>query len=166
MKRRESLVAFEQKQATKDEPTSVFWIILRWYWLIVPSIYFLFIVPGALEDGGVLAPGAVFNLLFQLLNYGFAGIMTVTSPLERSKTGIADTYLKIAVAQQFLAQNILGTILSVVVWYQLPYKVNPEKVEPEEMEKWHFQPKTLKILSFVILGITILAVVGQIMLVI
>ncbi|MCG3356866.1 hypothetical protein JHQ82_11220, partial [Neisseria meningitidis] len=66
--------------------------------------------------------------------------------MERSKTGLADKFLKAAVAQQFLAQNIFGLILAAIVWYQLPYRVDPEKVEPEELEKWHFQPKTIYIM--------------------
>lgn len=156
-------MAFERKEVEKEKPKSVLWSILKWYWLLVPTFYFLIIVPGMLQqsEGPGLEPAAAFNLVFQLINYGLAGIMTVTDPLERSKTGLADKFLKAAVAQQFLAQNIFGLILTVVVWYQLPYRVDPEMIEPEELEKWHFQPKTIYIITGVILAVTLLVVLGQ-----
>jgi hypothetical protein len=163
MNRRENLVAFERKEVEKEKPKSILWSILKWYWLLVPTFYFLVIIPGSLQqsEGQGLAPDVAFNLVLQLINYGLAGIMTVTHPLERSKTGLADKFLKAAVAQQFLAQNIFGLILTVIVWYQLPYKVDPELVEPEELEKWHFQQKTIYIIMGVLLGITLLVVLGQ-----
>lgn len=156
-------MAFERKEVEKEKPKTILWSILKWYWLLVPTFYFLIIIPGALQqsEGQGLAPDVAFNLVFQLINYGLAGIMTVTHPLERSKTGLADKFLKAAVAQQFLAQNIFGLILTVIVWYQLPYKVDPELVEPEELEKWHFQQKTIYIITGVFLVITLLVVLGQ-----
>lgn len=156
-------MAFERKEIEKEKPKTILWSMLKWYWLLVPTFYFLFIIPGALQqsEGQTLAPDIVFNLVFQLINYGLAGIMTVTNPLERSKTGLADKFLKAAAVQQFLAQNIFGIILTVIVWYQLPYKVAPELVEPEELEKWHFEQKTIYIIMGVLLGISLLVVLGQ-----
>lgn len=154
----------KEKETETNKANWVLWSILKWYWLIVPTFYFLFMVPGYLEDSSGLEPAVAFNLIFQLINYAFAGIMTVTNPTERSKTGLADKFLKAAAVQQFMVQNILGLILTVLVWYQLPYRVNPETVEPEEKEKWYFQPKTIYIITGVLLGITLLVVVGQLQL--
>lgn len=69
--------------------------------------------------------------------------------------------MKLAAIQQFLAQNIFGLILTVIVWYQLPYKIDVETVEQEELEKWHFQPKTIYIITGILLAVTILVVLGQ-----
>lgn len=156
-------MAFERKEVEKEKPKSVLWSILKWYWLIVPTFYFLFIIPGALEssEGSGLDPATAFNLVFQLINYGLAGIMTVTHPVERSKTGVADKFLKVAAVQQFLAQNIFGLILTVIVWYQLPYKVDPDMIDPEEKEGWYFQPKTIYIITGVLIAITLLVLIGQ-----
>lgn len=156
-------MAFERKEIESKKPKTIYWTILRWYWLIIPTIYFLIIVPSLTEGSNtpMLEPGDVFNLIFQMFNYALAGLMTVTAPTERSKSGIADTFLKMVAVQQFLVQNIFGIVLTVLVWYQLPYKVAPETVDPEEAEKWHFQPKTIFILTAVILGLTVLVIGGQ-----
>lgn len=155
-------MAFDRKEVEKEKPKTILWTLLKWYWLIVPTMFYLFIVPNVIDSSnGVLHSGDAFNLALQLLNYGLGGLMMVINPLERSKTGVADNFLKMAVAQQFLAQNIFGLILSAILWYQLPYKVTEDMVEPEELEKWHFQPKTILIIMGVILGISLLIVVGQ-----
>lgn len=155
-------MAFDRKEVEKEKPKTILWTLLKWYWLIVPTMFYLFIVPNVIDSSnGVLLSGDAFNLALQLLNYGLGGLMMVINPLERSKTGVADNFLKMAVAQQFLAQNIFGLILSAILWYQLPYKVTEDMVEPEELEKWHFQPKTILIIMGVILGISLLIVVGQ-----
>ena len=153
-------MAFERKEVEREEPKSGLWSMLKWYWLLIPTFYFLFFIPNASQQGE-LAPGVALNLMLQMVNYGLAGIMTVTHPVEKSKTGLADNFLKLAAVQQFLAQNIFGLILTVIVWYQLPYKVDAEKVEPEELEKWHFQPKTIYIITGVLLAVTLLVVFGQ-----
>jgi len=158
-------VAFEQKEVSnKDKkPNTTFWTILRWYWILVPSLYFLFVIPNLAEgnEAPLLEPADVFNVLFQLLNLSLAGVMTVTAPIEQSKVGAADNILKVAAVQQFLVQNILGLILTVVAWYKLPYKVDPAVITKEEAEKWHFEPKTLYILTGIIAGITVLAIISQ-----
>lgn len=155
-------MAFDRKEVEKEKPKTILWTLLKWYWLIVPTMFYLFIVPNVIDSSnGVLHSGDAFNLALQLLNYGLGGLMMVINPLERSKTGVADNFLKMAVAQQFLAQNIFGLILSAILWFQLPYKVTEDMVEPEELEKWHFQPKTILIIMGVILGISLLIVVGQ-----
>lgn len=155
-------MAFDRKEVEKEKPKTILWTLLKWYWLILPTMFYLFIVPNVIDSSnGVLHSGDAFNLALQLLNYGLGGLMMVINPLERSKTGVADNFLKMAVAQQFLAQNIFGLILSAILWYQLPYKVTEDMVEPEELEKWHFQPKTILIIMGVILGISLLIVVGQ-----
>lgn len=155
-------MAFDRKEVEKEKPKTILWTLLQWYWLIVPTMFYLFIVPRVMDSSnGVLQSGDAFNLAFQLLNYGLGGLMMVISPLERSKTGVADNFLKMAVAQQFLAQNIFGLILSAILWFQLPYKVTEDMVEPEELEKWAFKPKTILIIMGVILGLSLLIAVGQ-----
>ena len=153
-------MAFERKEIEKENPKSALWSMLKWYWLLIPTFYFLFFIPNASQQGE-LTPSVALNLMLQMVNYGLAGIMTVTHPVEKSKTGLADNFLKLAAIQQFLAQNIFGLILTVIVWYQLPYKIDVETVEQEELEKWHFQPKTIYIISGILLAITILVVLGQ-----
>jgi len=156
---------FEQKEVSnKDKkPNTTFWTILRWYWILVPTLYFLFVVPNLAEgnETAMLQPAEVFNVLFQLLNLGLAGVMTVTAPIEQSKVGAADNILKVAAVQQFLVQNIFGLILTVIAWYKLPYKVDPAAITEEEAEKWHFETKTLYILTGIIAGITVLAIISQ-----
>src|SRR5690625_1288008 len=102
--------------------------MLKWYWLLIPTFYFLFFIPNTSQEGE-LAPSVAVNLMLQIVNYGLAGIMIVTHPVEKSKTGLADNFLKLAAIQQFLAQKIFGRILTVIVWYQLPYKRDVETVE-------------------------------------
>ena len=153
-------MAFERKEIEKENPKSALWSMLKWYWLLIPTFYFLFFISNASQQGE-LAPSVALNLMLQMVNYGLAGIMTVTHPVEKSKTGLADNFLKLAAIQQFLAQNIFGLILTVIVWYQLPYKIDVETVEQEELEKWHFQPKTIYIITGILLAVTILVVLGQ-----
>lgn len=156
-------MAFERKETPVQEPNSMAWTILKWYWLLVPTLYFLFVLPNMVEgtEAPLLQAGDVFNWLFHLLNIALAGIMTQTHPLERSRSGAADKILKIAIIQQLLTQNILGVGLSIYVWYKLPHKVKSETVSSEEAEKRYFQPKTLYILTGVVLSITVLAIISQ-----
>ena len=155
-------MVFEKKEVKNNKPKTALWTGLKWYWLLVPTFFYLLIVPGVVENSnGTLESGDAFNLAFQLLNYGLAGLMVVTNPLERSKTGVADKFLKLAVVQQFLAQNYFGLILAVITWSQLPFKVTEDMVEPEELEQWSFQPKTIMILVGVIVGISALITFGQ-----
>lgn len=156
-------MAFERKELQKEKPKTIYWNILKWYLLIVPTFSFLFLVPRSTQgmETPDMTPDQVFALMFQLLNYSLAGILVVTNPVERSKTGIADIVLKIVIAQQFLAQNILGLLLTIFVWYQLPYRVDEKALTKEELEGLFFKPKTLLILAGVTLGITILIIGGQ-----
>jgi len=156
-------VAFERKKTPNENPNTTFWNILQWYWVLIPTFYFLFVVPNMVEgvEGAALELGDVYNIFFQLLNLAFAGILIQTPPLERSRTGVADRVLKIAAVQQFLIQNIFGLILALFVWYKLPYRMKPEMVSAEEAEKWYFQPKTLFILTITVLVLTILAIISQ-----
>ena len=96
-----------------------------------------------------------------MFNLGLAGVLTQTSPFERSRTGAADGVLKMAIAQQLISQNILGLGLAIYVWYKLPRKVTPEMVSSEQMEKEYFKQKTLYILTGIVLILTILAIISQ-----
>lgn len=77
-------MAFERKEIEKENPKSALWSMLKWYWLLIPTFYFLFFIPNASQQGE-LAPSVALNLMLQMVNYGLAGIMTVTHPVEKSK---------------------------------------------------------------------------------
>ena len=156
-------MAFERKETPTENHNTMFWTILKWYQVLIPTFYFVFVVPNMVEgaEGAAIELGDIYTIFFHLLNLAFAGIIIQTPPLERSRTGVADKILKIAVVQQFLIQNIFALMLTLFVWYKLPYKVKPEMITIEEAEKWYFQPKTLFILMLIILGLTILAIISQ-----
>ena len=154
---------FERKQTTNREPNSTSWAILKWYWLLIPTLFFIFVVPSWAQGGEAvtLESSSIYNFIFQMFNLGLAGVLTQTSPFERSRTGAADGVLKMAIAQQLISQNILGLGLAIYVWYKLPRKVTPEMVSSEQMEKEYFKPKTLYILTGIVLILTILAIISQ-----
>lgn len=157
---------FERKQASNSAPNSTSWSILKWYWLLVPTFFFIFVVPTWAENAQAvtLESGVIYNFIFQLFNLALAGILIQTNPLERSRSGAADGVLKMAIAQQFISQNLFGIVLTIYVWYKLPYKVKPEMVSTEEMEGNYFKPKTLYILTAIVLILTILAIISQMLL--
>lgn len=155
---------FEYKKNSDEKKSSISWSILKWYWMLVPMFFLLFIMPNQFQGGDspLLHPRDIFNIIFQILNLSLAGIITMIHVSERSKTGAADNILKIAIVQQFLVQNYLGLILTTFAWYRLPYKVKSQMFSSEEAGKGHFQPKTLYILTGIVVGVTILSLVGQI----
>lgn len=154
---------FERKTMSNDERNTTSWAILKWYWLLFPTLFFIFVVPT--WTGGAEAPalgiGDFYNFIFQLFNLALGGIMVQTHPIERSRSGAADGVLKMAIGQQFISQNILGLILSIYVWYKLPHKVKPGMVSTEEKERRYFKSKTLSILTAIVLILTILAIISQ-----
>lgn len=151
-------MAFEYKKENQEEIKTYFWTILKWYWFIVPAFYFIVILPNiTLNEGGAsFGGGDVFTLLYQFLNFSMSGLMFVMHPIERSKIGVGDKFLKIATVQQFFTRNIFGVILIILAWYQLPYKVELETIDPEDEEKWYFKPKTILIITIVILSLVLL----------
>ena len=74
-------MAFERKKTPNENPNTIFWTILQWYWVLIPTFYFLFVVPNMVEgvEGAALELGDVYNIFFQLLNLAFAGILDRTS---------------------------------------------------------------------------------------
>lgn len=157
---------FERKKTSHGEPNSGSWEILKWYWLLVPTLFFIFVVPTWAEgtEAAAVGIGEMYTFIFQLFNLALAGIMIKTHPLERSRSGAADGVLKMAIGQQLISQNIFGIILTIYVWYKLPYKIKPEMIPAEETEKNYFQPKTLYILTGIVLILTILAIISQMLL--
>lgn len=153
----------KKNETEQEKPKKYFWTFLKWYWFVVPSFYYILVLPKlVLNDAGSLVGGEdIFTILFQFLNYVLSGLMFVTNPLEQSKTGVADKFLKIAVAQQFIVQNIFGMILALLAWYNLPYRVKPEELSPEDTEKWSFKPKTILVLSTATLALSILSMIGN-----
>lgn len=156
-------MVFERKETPKEKPANTFWSILRWYWIIIPLGYLIVVLPEASEQAttGKLGMELLITTMYQLTNLGFAGILTVTPPIEQSRVGAADKVLKIAAIQQFLMQNILGFILTLIAWYKLPHKVAPEFLHFEDEKQNYFKPKTLYILAGVLTAITILTLIIQ-----
>lgn len=160
---------FERKEVKQEKPKTFFWTFLKWYWFIVPSLYYILVVPSlALNEGGSLVTGQdIFTMLFQLSNYILSGLMFVTNPMERSKNGVADKFLKIAVVQQIMLRNILGVILGLLAWYQLPETISRQQLEEvdtesdsEEDRERYFKPKTILIIAVISLVLTIATTIG------
>lgn len=153
---------FQRKDKAPNEK-NYYWVLLKWYWLIVPVFYFIFILPEkAMSTGGLVMTGEdIFTLLFQFINLILAGLAFMTHPVEQSKTGHADLFLKIAAAQQFLVQNWLGLILTVVSWYKLPYKVEADEVAEDEKNKWYLKSKTVIIVVVICLVVSLLSMIGN-----
>lgn len=153
---------FERKEREPSEK-NYYLLLLKWYWLIVPIIYFIFILPEkAMSTGTLIMTGEdIFTLLFQFINLILAGLIFMSNPLEQSKTGHADIFLKIAAAQQFLVQNWLGLILTVASWYKLPYKVKKYEITEDEKNKWFLESKTIVIVAAVSLVVSILSMIGN-----
>lgn len=144
-------MVFERKETTAQEESkeiqTYFWTFLKWYWLLIPTFYFLFILPKLVQDfgGATLSFTDISTLFFQMLNYIMVAIMFLIDPRERSRKGVADKFLKIGVFQQFFVQNIFGMIFTLLAWYQLPKRLPAEIVEFDE-EATHTKPKTTLIL--------------------
>lgn len=140
-------MVFERKETiTQTETTekkNYFWTILQWYWFVVPSIYFVFILPQITQNTQdvPLSMKDISIMLFQLFNYSMAGNMYLMDKQEVSRQGVADKFLKFAMAQQFLIQNIFGMILAFFAWYQLP-RTGVAELETAEQEKLKVKPKT------------------------
>lgn len=124
VERRENMKS-ENKRKSKKKTNTYLWTSLKWYWFLVAAFYFLFILPKMFQaDAGLTMEVAdVLTLLFQVQNIILSGLMIMISPLERTKVGVADIFLKIAAVQQFIVGNIFGLLLTVFVWYRLPYKI-------------------------------------------
>ena len=105
--------------------------------------------------------GVIYTMIFHMLNLSFGGILTQTHVLEQSKSGAGDKILKAVIVHQFIIQNIIGIALAIFVWYKLPYKIKSESIPTEKLEKPHFQPKTLYILTGIVLLLTVLAIISQ-----
>lgn len=145
--KRGSRMVFERKETIEATQTaerkSFFWTILQGYWFIVPSIYFIFVLPQLSQNsqGVPLSMTDISMMLFQLFNYSMAGNMYLINEQEQSRQGVADKFLKLAMVQQFFIQNIIGMILAFFAWYQLPRRAGA-KLEADEQEKMKVKPKT------------------------
>ncbi|MDN6195926.1 MAG: hypothetical protein L0I93_05510 [Atopostipes suicloacalis] len=163
-------MVFERKETESQKSTSevksYFWTFLKWYWVIIPSIYFLFALPEMLEnmEGGTLSFNDISILFFQILNFIMAANMFLINPLEQSKAGIADKFLKIGAFQQIFAENIFGFILIILAWYQLP-KSLADDYEAKEDEIKYIQPKKNIIIAIVSTILTLLIAIARIVLI-
>ncbi len=128
---------FERKDnnhLNKEDTNKVqtyFWTLLKWYWLLVPSIYFLVKLPALLQEieAGPLSMKEISTVFFQILNYTMAANMFLMAPEELSKKGVADKFLKIALIQQFFVGDLISIILVALAWYQLPKVFVGEVIE-------------------------------------
>lgn len=140
-------MVFERKETIAQTETvekkNYFWTILKWYWFIVPSIYFVFVLPQLTQSttGKPLTMTDISIMLFQLLNYSMAANMYLIDEQEQSRQGVADKFLKIGMLQQFFIKNIFGLILAFFAWYQLP-RTKGTKLEEPEQENLKVKPKT------------------------
>lgn len=156
---------FERKEVNKkDKDTEpLLWKILKWYWLLVPIVYFFFVTPPLLEPGGSAnADDSIyFVLAFLFLNLGMAGIMFYTPSEEITRAGAAENILKMAVAQQIIAQNPLGAVLALGAWYKLPKQPTIETEEENEDGQRELAPKHLYLIMILILVFTVSLTVLQ-----
>lgn len=154
-------MGIQHSKKTQEKPKTYLWTLLKWYWFIVPAFYYILVLPelalngvDAAVDGKIL-----FTIIYHFMNFVLSGLMFAINPIEQSKSGVANLFLKIAVAQQLVVQNIFGMILAFLTWYNLPYRIRPEQVDAEDAEKWHFKPKTILITSIAMLVISIFSVI-------
>ena len=148
---------FEQKQVDTIQPKKVFWTIFKYYTVIVPMIYLIFLMPKVVTftaDGPVLAPSETFNLMKQLLLLGISGILRVIDPAVKSKNQAGDHFMKLIMLQQLFANNLFGMLLAVLAWNEFPRYINEEQLTEEEKNQWHFQNKTIYILLGIIVVLT------------
>ena len=150
-------MAFERKEVNRKQTDDVSWNVLKWYWILVPAFYFVFVTPTLFEqsEGANVDDATYFVLFFLFLNLSLAGIMTYISPKERTRNGTAENVLKMAIAQQALSQNVVGVMLSLFAWYKLPKGSNIIETSTEETGKKYFEKKTLYILTVIIIIITL-----------
>lgn len=162
-------MVFERKEGIEEKETGdvkgIFWTILKWYWFIIPSIYFLFGLPALLDnmEAESLSFLNISTLFIQILTFLMAVNMHLMEPSEQSRKGAGDKFLKMAAFQQIFTENIIGFILVLVTWYKLP-KVplldSERKEEKGEDEINYLKPKTNRMITVVltilslILGIT------------
>ena len=144
---------FERKgndSFNEENPNKVqtyFWTLLKWYWLLIPSFYFLVKLPALMQEieAGPLSMEEVSTVFFQILNYSMAANMFLMAPEEQSKKGVADKFLKIGLIQQLFVGDLIGIILLALAWYQLP-KVLVGKTIKQDEKSAQVKPRTNLIL--------------------
>ncbi len=159
-------MAFERKKAPQERPDQKYWNLLKAYWLIVPALFFILVLPRITESPELqtVYREDVSPLVYQSMNMGLAFVFHHTHVSERTRNGAGDKLLKVAGVQQLLSRNLFGFLFVLFVWYKLPNRVNPAYFTEEEKNQSAFQPKTLYILAGVILSITLLVNVSQFLL--
>lgn len=152
---------FERKEAPKEKPANSIWPILKWYWILIPVLYFTFVLPNAVEEAGTeaIGMGVITTIIYQFTNLSMGGLMTMLHPLEQSRSGAANNFLKIAAIQQLLVQSYFGFILILIVWYKLPNKVSPDMISEEENEQKSLPPKTIYMLTGIVTAVSIFVLI-------
>lgn len=159
-------MAFERRKVTTQNNKNNFWPFLQGYWILVPALYFIFVMPTIFQvaPNESLPLSTITNLFYNAFNLGLGAILYVIHPKERAKVGAADGILKIAVVQQLLARNVFGLLLTVATWYKLPEVISPEAISSSENKGKYLAPKILYSLTILITVLTLLSIIGIYML--
>ncbi|WP_018659930.1 hypothetical protein [Allofustis seminis] len=151
-------MAFEQKQLAKQSQNKVFWTIFKYYAVVIPMIYLLFLMPSTVTftaSGPMIAPSETFNLMKQLLLLGIAGIVRVIDPKAKAKNKAGDHFMKMIMAQQLLANNLFEILLVVLAWNEFPRVLDEAQLTEQELKQWHFKNKTIYILLGIVIVLTL-----------
>lgn len=157
-------MAFERKQVQKAQPKTTFWTIFKYYYVVIPAIYLIFLMPNAVSvtsTGPRLEPLETFNLIKQLLMLAIGGIIRVIDARELAKSRAGDHFMKMIMAQQLVASNFFGIIVTVLAWNELPRVLRDEQIPEKDLKKWHFKNRTIYILLGIVIALTILTAFGQ-----
>lgn len=138
------------EQENTNNVQTYFWTLLKWYWLLIPSFYFMIKLPALVQEmeAAPLSTTEVSTLFFQILNYSMAANMFLMAPEEQSKKGVADKFLKIGLVQQFFVGDLIAIILIALAWYQLPKDLVGITIERDEKDA-KVKPRTNMILVII-----------------
>lgn len=167
-------MVFERKEGIEEKETGdvkgIFWSVLKWYWFIIPSIYFLFGLPGLLDSMEAGSPSFlnISTLFIQIITFLMGVNMHLMKRSEQSRKGVGDSFLKIAAFQQIFTENIIGFILVLVTWYKLPKVPLPDserKEQKAEGEIKDLKPKTNRMIAFVLTILSLILAIARIVLI-
>ena len=149
-------MAFERKKASRKSVTNSYWQIFQWFLILVPAIYFIFIMPTIFQQGSdeTVAYSHVISLFLNVFNMGVGAVLFMTHPLERSRDGAANILLIMAIVQQLISQSLFGFGLGLIAWYKLPRVVSASALNDHEKEQKSLSPKVLYILMGLLLILT------------
>lgn len=156
-------MAFERKEVSNKSVTNSYWQIFQWFMIIVPALYFIFIMPSIFQQGSnePVAYSSVVALFLNVFNMGVGAVLFMTHPLERSRDGAANIIVKMAIVQQLVSQSFFGFGLGLIAWYKLPTVVSSNSLNQHEKEQKSLSPKALYIIMGLLLILTGLVVLSN-----